>query len=286
MTDALADRIEAAIGRRPAAIIALHGGDIAAASRVELPDGTLLVAKTPRGSGPATGDIEGRMLRFLAERSDLPVPGVIHAAPDLLIMEHGEAGGRLTDAAERAAARHIAALHGVAGDSCGLDFDTVIGPLPQPNPPTAEWLPFFGEQRLRYMATLAHDAGRLPRPTLGRLEAFADKLADFIAEPDAPSLLHGDLWGGNILAAPDETVAFIDPAISFGHPEMDLAFVTLFSSVGQGFFEEYARHREIAPGFFEARRDIYNLWPLLVHVRLFGGAYVSAVERTLGRFGC
>lgn len=286
MTDALADRIEDAIGRRPAAITALHGGDIAAASRVELSDGTRLVAKTARGGGPATGDIEGRMLRFLAERSDLPVPAVLHAAPDLLIMEYFEAGGRLTGAAERTAARHVAALHGVTGDSHGLAFDTVIGPLPQPNPPTGEWLPFFRDHRLRYMAKLAHDAGRLPPSTLDRVDAFADKLADFIGAPEAPALLHGDLWGGNILVGPDSEVAFIDPAIYFGHPEMDLAFITLFSSAGQDFFDEYAHHRPIQPGFFEERRDICNLWPLLVHVRLFGGSYVSSVERMLGRFGC
>lgn len=286
MTDALAGRIEHAIGQRPAVITALHGGDIAAASRVELADGTLLVAKTPRGAGPATGEIEGRMLRFLAERSDLPVPAVLHAAPDLLIMEYFETGGRLTGSAERAVARHIAALHDVAGDSFGLAFDTVIGPLPQPNPPAAEWLPFFREHRLRYMAKLAHDAGRLPASTLDRVETFAARLPELIDAPEAPALLHGDLWGGNILAGPNDDIAFIDPAIYFGHPEMDLAFITLFSSVGRGFFEEYARHREIAPGFFEERRDIYNLWPLLVHVRLFGGSYVSSVERTLGRFGC
>lgn len=285
MTEALADRIERAIGRRPTSIAPLHGGDIAAASRVELADGTRLVAKTSRVGGPATGDIEGRMLRLLAERSDLPVPTVLHAAADLLIMDYFETGGRLTGNAERAAARHIAALHGVTGESHGLNFDTVIGPLPQPNPLVAEWLPFFREHRLVYMAKLAHDADRLPDATLERLEAFADKLADFIGEPEAPSLLHGDLWGGNILVGPDETVAFIDPAIYFGHAEMDLAFITLFSSVGQAFFEEYARHRPIQPGFFEGRRDIYNLWPLLVHVRLFGGSYVSSVEQTLSRFG-
>ena len=286
MTDALADRIERELGEHPVSITSLYGGDIGEVQRIELAGGTRLVAKTARGGGPATGDIEGRMLRFLAERSDLPVPAVIHTAPDLLIMEYFETGGSLTGAAERNAARHVAALHGVTGESHGLAFDTVIGPLPQPNPPTGEWLAFFRDHRLRYMAKLAHDAGRLPPSTLERVDAFADKLADFIGAPEAPALLHGDLWGGNILVGPSETVAFIDPAIYFGHPEMDLAFITLFSSVGQDFFDEYAHHRPIQPGFFEERRDIYNLWPLLVHVRLFGGSYVSSVERILGRFGC
>lgn len=80
-------------------------------------------------------------------------------------------------------------------------------------------------------------------------------------------------------------MAFIDPAIYVAHAEIELAFTTLFSTFGAAFYERYAEHRPIAEGFFEQRRDLYNLYPLLVHVRLFGGSYVGSVENTLGRFG-
>ena len=79
---------------------------------------------------------------------------------------------------------------------------------------------------------------------------------------------------------------FIDPAIHYGDPEIELAFTTLFHTFGSHFFDRYREHRDIAPGFFETRRDLYNLYPLLVHVRLFGRPYVRDVDRTLKRFGC
>ncbi len=78
---------------------------------------------------------------------------------------------------------------------------------------------------------------------------------------------------------------FVDPAIYYAHPEIELAFTTLFGTFERPFFDRYHELRPIAPGFFEERRDIYNLYPLLVHVRLFGGSYVSSVERTLRQFG-
>ena len=117
------------------------------------------------------------------------------------------------------------------------------------------------------------------------MERFGEKLEGLITEPARPSLLHGDLWGGNILVSGDKISGFIDPAISYGHPEMDLAFSTLFSTFGDAFFSAYDEIRPLQPGFFEVRRDIYNLWPLLVHVVLFGGSYAGQIDQVLRRHG-
>ena len=93
--------------------------------------------------------------------------------------------------------------------------------------------------------------------------------------PRRPALLHGDLWGGNILSNGSRVVGFIDPAIYYGHPEADLAFSTLFGTLGRAFFERYESIAGIDDGFFDLRRDIYNLYPLMVHACIFGGGYRS-----------
>ena len=93
------------------------------------------------------------------------------------------------------------------------------------------------------------------------------------------------MWTSNILATGDRVTGFIDPAIYYANPEIELAFTTLFGTFGDWFFERYREINPIQPGFFHGRRDIYNLYPLLVHVRLFGGSYVNSVESTLRRFG-
>lgn len=136
------------------------------------------------------------------------------------------------------------------------------------------------------MGQQAVDAGRMDMRMLRRIETLAEKCDELLDEPAHDSLLHGDVWSANVLAQGGRITGFIDPAIYYGHPEIELAFITLFSTFGEMFFERYRELRPLAPGFFEVRRDIYNVYPLLVHVRLFGGGYLSGVERVLTRHGC
>lgn len=276
----LDERLMRQLGSEPIAKHPLSGG-ITSVYRVALADGRQVVVK--QGSGL---DIEGFMLSFLAEHTRLPIPAVIFSDADLLVMEYVVCSGRLTERGQLNAAEHIAALHSVAGPNFGLHRDTLIGGLPQPNPLTTTWIDFFREQRLLYMAREAAFSGRLPTSFLHRVERLAVQLDARLTEPEKPALLHGDLWSGNILSDGDRIAAFIDPAIYYGHPEIELAFITLFNAFDEPFFRRYAELRPIADGFFEERRDLYNLYPLLVHVRLFGGSYVGAVERILRRFGC
>jgi fructosamine-3-kinase len=283
VTQNLAGRIETALGRRPRRLARMSGGCVAEIYRVELEGGDLVVAKL--GRVPGALPTEAWMLRYLRAHAALPVPEVLHADDDLLLMSFIAGGDGLDDAAERHAAELLAALHGVAAPRFGLERDTLIGGLPQPNPPTDSWLAFFAEQRLVYMARQAHDAGRLPAATLHRVETLAGRLARWLAEPARPSLIHGDMWSGNVLARGGRIVGFVDPALYFADPEIELAFSTLFSTFGRTFFDHYGALRPLRPGFFEERRDLYNLYPLLVHARLFGGGYAAAVGRTLDRFG-
>jgi fructosamine-3-kinase len=262
----------------------LSAGCIGEVYRVELGDGRSIVAKVADGTG-ATLAVEGYMLRYLREYSQLPVPEVYHSADTLLLMEFIEGESELDAGAQEHAAELLAGLHGVRGQAFGLERDTVIGGLHQPNPAYEKWIPFFCEQRLLYMGHEAARVGRLPVTILTRLEQFAAQLERWLIEPEYPSLIHGDMWTTNILALDRQITGFIDPAIYYAHPEVELAFSTLFGTFGQPFFTRYHQLRPIAPGFFEERRDIYNLYPLLVHVRLFGGGYVGAVDQILRKYG-
>lgn len=277
-----ADRIEAELGARPTASAPLAGGCIAEVLRVDLADGSRVVAKLAPEGGLA---IEAIMLAHLGRESELPVPRVLLADDDLLVMDYIESAGALNAEAEAHAAELLAALHGVERPAFGFERDTVIATLPQPNPMTESWIAFFRDRRLLHMAHEAHAAGRLPGHVLGRIEDLAGRLDRWLIEPAHPSLIHGDMWGGNILARRGRIAGFVDPAIYWADAEIELAFATMFSTFGEPFFARYRELRPIAPGFFEERRDLLNLYPLLVHVRLFGGSYVGAVERVLGRYG-
>lgn len=246
---------------------------------VSLANGGRVVAKL----GPGITR-EGWMLRLLAAETRMPVPHVIHDDDTMLLMEYVEAGDALDDDAQHHAAHLLAALHGRTWHSFGMERDTVIGGLAQPNPPTARWLDFFRDQRLLFMARQAMEAGRLPPTMMADIERLAGRLPNWIEEPAQPALVHGDCWGGNILVRAGRVAAFIDPALYYGHGEMDLAFATMFNTFGPAFFEQYGQLMPLAPGFFQERRDLYLLYPLLVHVRLFGGSYVDGVGRILERF--
>ncbi len=260
------------------------GGCIGEVYRVELADGTPLVAKVDR-EGESHLDREAYMLRYLREKSELPVPEVYHGSETLLLMEFVEGSSRFSVEAERHAAELLAALHGITADSYGHERDTLIGSLDQPNPPTKSWVEFFRDQRLLYLSNIAHDAGRLPSEDRKSIERLAGKLDDYLEEPEQPSLIHGDVWSANVLAKGDRISAFLDPAIYHADAEIELAFISLFDSFGEPFLERYREIRPIRPGFFEVRRDLYNLYPLLVHVYFFGGGYLGSVRSTLSRFG-
>jgi fructosamine-3-kinase len=284
MGDFLPEIVARELGTAITAARPLSGGCIGEVSRLDLADGRRIVAKVDRGGKPRL-EIEGYMLRYLREHSALPVPEVLWSEPKTLLMTFEPGESHFSARGQAHAAELLAALHSVAASACGLERDTLIGGLHQPNPNSKSWIDFFREQRLLHMARLAHREGHLPATLLARLERFAADLEKFIAEPPHPSLLHGDVWTTNVLAENHRITAFLDPAIYYGHPEVELAFTTLFGTFGPAFFEAYDAIRPIAPGFFEVRRDIYNLYPLLVHVRLFGSSYLGGITATLARHG-
>ncbi len=272
-----------ALGQAPSSVSPLGGGCVGEVYLVTTRGDDKLVAKVDR-SRTGKLDVEGYMLEYLAPH--LPVPKVLHASPNLLVMEWLPGGQIFDRHAQEHAAQLLASLHGVMRDLCGLSRDTLIGGLHQPNPETYSWVSFFAEHRLVHMARTAHDHGRLDANTLLRVQRLAERLGEWIDEPGQLSLLHGDVWSGNVLAQGSRITGFLDPAIYFGHPEVELAFLTMFQTFGEAFFAAYSAERPIAEGFTEQRCHLYNLYPYLVHTRLFGGSYLRGVERILCMFNC
>ncbi len=246
--------------------------------------GSHLVVKVDRSASP-TLETEGFMLSYLAQHTGLPVPGVRFCDAAMLVMDHLPGSSSFDTRAQQHAAVLLAQLHDITSDRAGFERDTLIGSLSQPNAWNDSWVTFFAQSRLVYMADEGARAGRLPAPVARRVHTLADRLGELIDEPTQCSLVHGDVWAGNVLAENGCITGLIDPAIYFGHPEVELAFITLFSCFGEPFFARYRERRPIPDGFFETRRNVYNVYPLLVHVRLFGGGYVQQVSGLLDQLG-
>ncbi len=290
MAGSISEKLETALGAAIVRSKPLSGGDIADVSLLTLADGRQVVAKRPRMDQPDTTAVEKMMLKHIASKSSLPVPDVLFQSKGVLVLSYlPHSGAANSEAVATDAARHIAGLHAVRPKGSkpffGFNKDTYIGPLPQQNKPTDNWCKFFREHRLLAMAGSCARTGRLPQAVMTRIENLADKLNEFLPTTPASSLLHGDLWAGNMLMDGDRAAGFIDPAISYGHNEMDLAFIDLMGGLGPVFFDAYSELTPIDDGFFENRKLIYQLWPLLVHVRLFGGGYVSQVEQIIDDLG-
>lgn len=278
----LETRIAAAVDRDPTAVTALvelEGGMIGRVVRAEFADGEPVVAKT----GPTPLSVEARMLRTLSA-AGLAVPEVYHASDDLLVMEHVEGCSDFTPAVERDAAERLARLHGHGAEAFGLPFDTLTGPVRQPNPWTDSWTEFFGEHRLDHVARLAREDGALSEERFDRVMELTSDLDALLSEPDSPALIHGDVWRTNVLADAGRVRAFLDPATYYAHPEIELAYVRWTDTFGDAFFERYRELRGIEPGF-EERYDVYVCYPLLVHVHVFGGRYGRKLDRTLAGLG-
>ena len=264
-------------------IVNLSSNYISNVYLIEFSDENKIVAKSSNHKDCIS--IEGFMLNFLKLKTTLPVPSVHYCKKNLILMDYLGNNYPLNQKTEVFAADLIAALHNVSSEQYGLKKTTHIGGLAQPNLYCKSWINFFRDQRLIFMSNHAFNEGLLTLETRLRMDTLCDKIDKWIDEPPLPSLIHGDLWAGNVICEQNHLKGFIDPAIYFANPEIELAFSTLFSTFNHTFFDRYKEHRIINPGFFEERRHVYNLYPLLVHLRLFGVKYLTQLEKILTRLG-
>jgi fructosamine-3-kinase len=176
----------------------------------------------------------------------------------------------------------IAKLHQCTQPRFGLDFNNYIGSLEQSNLQHNAWEEFFILQRIVPQLKIARNGGKISKRSTLAFDALFVRLPDFFTN-EPPALLHGDLWAGNYLCGKNETAYLIDPAVYYGHREMDIAMTQLFGGFSARFYEGYQSIYPLEKGWKE-RTDVANLYPLLVHVNLFGGGYVDTVDKIVRKF--
>ena len=265
----------------------ISGGDINDAYLLVLSDGRKVFLKENRGNDPGFFAAETEGLNALREAGAIRVPAPMACGnaggTAFLMMEYLEPGMKKRsfweDFGHGLAKLHSAGTTAFSGDGkYGFNNDNYIGGSVQINSPRNSWISFFAECRLLPQFKMAAD--RLPSETAGRLDRLIAHLDEYLIEPEAPSLLHGDLWGGNFICGPDGDTALIDPAVYVGCAEADIAMTELFGGFSESFYGAYRESGLIKPGYHE-RRNIYNLYHMLNHLNLFGGSYLGAVQRMI-----
>ncbi|WP_445665341.1 fructosamine kinase family protein [Fodinibius sp. AD559] len=265
----------------------VSGGSINQAAKITLADGTTCFLKWNTSADPHMFVVEEKGLDLLKSAdTTLRIPFVFTTGQTedntgfLLQKFIPEGRSKPNSASEFGQA--LAQLHKHHNETYGLDHDNFIGRLPQSNTPHKNWVDFFIQERMKPQLQMATDSGKLGSDTVSHFENMYKKLPDiFPNEP--PSLLHGDLWGGNYFFDQNGNATIYDPAVYYGHREIELAFTHLFGGFPSNFYSAYEENYPLSSGFSQ-RKDIYNLYPLLVHTNLFGGSYARQVEGIVRQF--
>ena len=265
----LSRRVASLMGVPEERLERLSGGDLSEVLVLRRPDGRCTVAK----GGAAVGT-EAAMLRTIAGVG-VPTPAVEGEHEAVLLLEHIDNDAVFSPAAWSSIGEAVRRLHQHNGERFGWAVDYRIGTVELVNRETTNWPSFWAEQRLVSTASV------LDRPWRERVDRFASRTADILPQSPPAALLHGDLWGGNILVSGGRMAALIDPACYYGDPEVDLAMLTLFDSPPEEFWAAYGG---LDPGW-EERRPAYQLFPALLHLRLFGPSYSGMVDRLLSSLG-
>ncbi|SFV59428.1 Ribulosamine/erythrulosamine 3-kinase potentially involved in protein deglycation [hydrothermal vent metagenome] len=229
--------------------------------------------------------IEADMLMDI-KKYKIAVPEVYASSETYLLMDLIEEQSIGTEAEALAAARVLKDLHSVTNESrmYGYYYDTTIASFVQKNEQTQyNWGLFLGQMRIMPMAQVCYDKGQISHETVSRLERLCRDLYKRIdMSKITPSLLHGDLWQGNILFNMN-SATLIDPALYFGDREIELAFIVMFHTFGKRFFDAYNEVHPLSNDFYETKVPLYQIYPLLVHTALYGSTYRGELEQVLKR---
>lgn len=214
---------------------------------------------------------EGKMLQFMA-RNHIKVPKVIFVDKDILILEFIQETNSFSLENWNNLGSMLMKMHGIQNEHYGWSDGYAFGKVRMVNTLSTSWIEFWGQYRLGYYL------GHLPVSTAGKLEKLINRLDQLLPEKPKPSLLHGDLWTGNIIAHNNQSY-LIDPACYFGHNEVDIAMLNLFGSPHEVFYETYT----LLEKDWQQRMPIYQLFPLIIHYLLFGNYYLRMMEQILSK---
>lgn len=288
MEDVLRQELEVAL-KRPVDEIAsrpLGGGCINQARILDV-DGDRFFFKSNTHALPRQFEAEAAGLREMrVSGTSLVIPEPIAwldtEGARFLVTEYLEPGRRVGDFDERLGVG-LAELHACSHENgFGFELGGYCGATPQPNGWMRDWPGFYAERRLGHQLRLARERGIAP-DIASRLERLIERLTDWIGPVEPSSLIHGDLWSGNLHVAPDGRPALIDPAAYYGHPEAELGMMALFGGFAPGVWQSYGEARRLEPGW-RNRLDLYTLYHVLNHFVLFGGGYAGQADEILRRY--
>ena len=262
----------------------MGGGSINEAYQIKAAGNAVFCKTNSATKFPHLFSKEKEGLQLLVQHG-IKTPAVIDCFEEedqqVLLLEWIEEGER-SSAFWQTFGERLAMLHRTKGSHFGLPNDNYMGSVPQSNTPHEQWCTFFAAERLSPMIERCVGKKLLTPKHLRQFEALQKKLTD-IFEEEPPCLVHGDLWSGNFLCNQSSEPVLIDPAVYFGHRSVDLAMTTLFGGFRQPFYDSYHYHFPL-PTNYEEQWAVSNLYPLLIHLYLFGSGYRLQIERTLQKF--
>ncbi|MBS7563339.1 fructosamine kinase family protein [Mucilaginibacter sp. Bleaf8] len=263
----------------------VSGGSINSAWCVHTDNGDFMLKVNSKSAYPGMFRLEAEGLATIRNTQTIAVPNVIlHGDFDdhsFLLLEWIDAQ-RATPQASQQLGRQLAAMHRHTANHFGFTANNYMGSLPQSNRQHANWSAFFVAERLQSMVKLGVDKHLLNSQDVQNFEKLYLRLPELFAE-EQPALIHGDLWGGNYIIGTNGIPYLIDPAVSYGHREFDLAMTTLFGGFAREFYEAYHEAYPLAPNW-QLRTDLWNLYPLLLHLNLFGTGYLGQVREGLQQY--
>lgn len=261
------------------------GGSINDAYRISVAGETFFCKCNSATKFPHLFQKEKGGLEMLAQSKAVKTPAVLdcfEAGGQQFLLLEWIAEGERNETFWETFGKQLALLHRETNSTFGLAEDNYMGSVPQANAPHKNWCLFFFSQRLTPMLKRCAEKQLLSNRQLLRFEQLQKRLPEIFDE-EPPSLLHGDLWSGNFLCNQASQPVFIDPAVYFGHRSADLAMTTLFGGFRQPFYQAYDDHFPL-PANHREQWTVCNLYPLLIHLYLFGTGYLSQIEHTLQRF--
>ena len=254
----------------------LGGGSINAAYELQTTKGSFFVKHNRADLYPAMFEREAEGLELIRSAGAIRIPEVVMTgeteSQSYIVLEFLQRG-RPAGIFWETFGHQLAVMHRKTAPAFGEVSDNYMGSLPQSNQSHSGFVSFFVEERILPQLELAAGALSHLRPAF---EELFVKLPEIIPR-EQPSLVHGDLWSGNFLVGPEGEPCLIDPAVYYGHREHDIAMTRLFGGFDDAIYEAYNAAFPLQPGWRE-RIDLFNLYPLLVHVNLFGGGYIRQVE--------
>lgn len=264
---------------------AVGGGSISSTYKISSSAGMFFLKVNDAENAVAMFKTEAKGLDMLRENSSFTIPRVISLNNErdtaFLLMDYIDSSSRNKNYWDNLGGS-LAELHKQTNTSFGLSENNFIGSLPQQNNFTEDWPSFFINRRILPMVKMAVNSGLVTTDFVAKIELVLNNIVELIPK-EPPALVHGDLWSGNLMVDANGKPCLIDPAVYYGHREMDLAFSHLFGDFEQRFYEVYQDVYPLEQGF-DRRIDIYNLYPLLVHLNLFGRSYLGQIENILATF--